>query len=138
MPNSLLIVEDDPDQLDVMTQWFTRSGYSVSGYSHPRKALNASRTRQFQVAILDLTLPEMDGIELMQLLNDAQPDIQVVILSGRDYSLEQARSEGAFTCVEKPCSLAKLETIVEEAFELSVTMPTARYSQLEYSIGAPE
>lgn len=120
MRNSLLIVEDEPDLLDMLTQWFTRIGYQVKGVWCAQQALKAAATGEFQVAILDLSLPDMGGIELMHLLRMRQPALEVIILSGWAYSPRLARSEGAFACLEKPCPMAKLEATLEEAFELVV------------------
>jgi DNA-binding NtrC family response regulator len=120
MQHSLLIVEDEPDLLDLLTQWFTRSGYKVTGVSSAQQALKAIAPGKFQVALLDLRLPDMDGIELLQLLKSHHPTLEVVILSGWSYPPSQAKSEGAFACLEKPCTLSKLEAAIEEALELAV------------------
>lgn len=117
MNRSLLIVEDDPDQLDLLTHRFIRAGYHVVSVPHPRQALEAASSRQFQVAILDLSLPEMDGIELMHRLQRFQEDVHVVILSGYEYPDSRAKQAGAFACLQKPCALASLESRVEDAWE---------------------
>ena len=72
MCDSLLIVDDDPDQLDILSRIFPRSDYYVVAVNHPRRALEAASSQQFQVALLDLSLPDMDGIELMQRLQRTQ------------------------------------------------------------------
>ena len=79
---AMLIVEDDPDQLEFLTRGFLRSGYQVVGVSHPRQALEAASFRQFQIALLDSSLPEMDGIELMHRVNLTQDDIRRSSLHG--------------------------------------------------------
>ena len=81
MNRSLLIVEDDPEQLDALVRWFILAGYEVTGAHHPSQALEAASLRQFQVALLDANLPEMDGLQLMQRLNLHQDGIQAVILT---------------------------------------------------------
>jgi len=81
---SLLIVEDDPDQLEALVRWFSCAGYEVTGVDHPHQALEAASVRQFQVALLDASLPEMDGFQLMQRLNLQQDWMQFIILSGHD------------------------------------------------------
>jgi DNA-binding NtrC family response regulator len=117
--NSLLIVEDEPDLLDLLTQWFTRSGYRVVAVSCAQQALMAAKASEFQVALIDLGLPDTGGIELMHSLQMQHPALEVVIFSGWTYSPSQARSEGAFACLEKPCSMTKLEATIEEAFEVA-------------------
>lgn len=117
---SLLIVEDDPSQRDTLTRWFSQRGFRVASRSHPRQALEMAKSKEFQVALLDLSLPDMDGIELMQRLKRIQHSMQVIILSGYDYPMRRARMDGAFTVLTKPCSLKELEETVEAATERMV------------------
>jgi CheY-like chemotaxis protein len=117
MNRSLLIVEDDPDQRDAATRWFVHVGYQVLSVAHPRQALLAASFQQFQVALLDASLPEMDGLELMRRLKRTQDGVQVVILSGCEYPLWRAKAEGAFAWLLKPCSRALIEETVQHAFE---------------------
>jgi DNA-binding NtrC family response regulator len=117
MSCSLFIVEDDLGQLEMVSAKFVRAGYSVVSVHHPRQALEAASFRQFQVALLDASLPEMDGLELMHRLKRTQDGVQIVILSGYEYPIWRAKAEGAFTWLVKPCRLALLEATVQHAFE---------------------
>jgi DNA-binding NtrC family response regulator len=114
---SLLIVEDDPDQLEALVRWFIRAGYEVTGVDHPNKALEAASFRRFQVALLDATLPELDGFMLMQRLQQPQDWMQFIILSGQDNLERRANAEGVFACLAKPFKLALLQATVESALE---------------------
>jgi DNA-binding response OmpR family regulator len=120
MNNSILIVEDDPEQLDVLTRRFIQAGHRVVAVHHPRQALEAASCRLFQVALLDASLPEIDGLDLMQRLKRIQHDIQVIILAGGDYCERRAKSEGALYCVSKPCQLRLLDSLVANAFRRAV------------------
>ena len=118
---SLLIVDDDADQLSILSFWFSQRGYRVATADHPRQALVAARGGRFQVAIVDASLPEIDGLELMKRLMRSQNDMQVIILSGYDFAEYDspehgATADSAFACLVKPCDLRLLETKVEEAF----------------------
>jgi DNA-binding NtrC family response regulator len=117
MNNSILIVEDNPEQLDLLTRRFIQASYRVVAVHHPRQALEAASIRPFQVALLDASLPEIDGPDLMQRLKRIQYDIQVIILTGADYSMRRARSEGDLFCVSKPCQLPLLDSLVANAFQ---------------------
>lgn len=123
---SLLIVEDDPDQLEALVRWFVRAGYEVTGVDHPIQALDAASVRQFQVALLDASLPEMDGFLLMQRLNLQQACMQFIILSGHDNLERRANSDGAFAHLAKPCKLALMQVTVEGAFKRARDELTAR------------
>ena len=120
MNRSLLIVEDDLDQLEILARSFIRAGYRVISVHHPRQALEAASFQQFQVALLDDSLPEMDANELMQRLKRTQDAVQVVILSGCEDPDRRAKVGGAFACLGKPCTMALLEATVEDAFERAV------------------
>ena len=120
MTGSLLIVNDDRDQLAKLARRFIRSGFEVLSVAHPRQALEAASFRQFQVALLDTSLPEMGGIELMHRLKHTQDAMQVIILSGDDAPRRRAKAGGAFYCVARPYEMPTLEATVEAAFEQAV------------------
>jgi two-component system, NtrC family, response regulator HydG len=122
LKRSLLIVDDDAYQLLMLTHWFTRRGYRVVTANRPRQALVAARAGHFQVAIVDASLPEIDGIELMRRLKLSQSDLQVIILSGYDFAEHEspehlAKSACAFACLTKPCALPLLEATIKSAFD---------------------
>lgn len=123
MKGTILIVEDDEDQLQVYLRRFTRVGYRVVGARHPRQALAAASMRRFHVAILDASLPEMDGFELMRRLRRMQDETRCVIVSAFPYPKLWAEAQGATTCLVKPCSLKLLEAAVEGACQLSQPAP---------------
>ena len=126
MSRSLLIVEDDLDQLEMSSAKFVRAGYRVVSVHHPRQALGAASLQQFQVGLLDASLPEMDGLELMHRLKRIQDGVQVVFLSGYEYPIGRAKAEGAFAWLVKPCTLALLEATVQHAFECAMDELPAR------------
>jgi len=121
MKRALLIVDDNPDQVNLLAQWFTRDGWCVVGVGHPRQALQAASLQQFHVALLDLSLPEMDGIQLMQRLMRNQEVLQVILLSGYEYPASEAKAAGAYACLTKPCNLTLLKARVIEAFKQTTT-----------------
>jgi DNA-binding response OmpR family regulator len=114
---SLLIVEDDPDQLDILARRFSRIGYHVTAAHHPRRALAAATFHTFQVAIVNHALPEIDGILLTRRLRALRQDVQVIILTSETEVVLKARAAGALACLIKPCKQAVLEATVEDLFE---------------------
>lgn len=115
MNDSILIVDDDADQVTILQHWFIKAGYRVVGVTHPRQALEAASVRQFQFALIDASLPEIDGLELMSRLQRIQGDLNVVILSGYDYPQERAKTAGAYAFMTKPASLPRMQAIIEAA-----------------------
>jgi CheY-like chemotaxis protein len=115
MNGSLLIVEDDLEQLAILKRWFIKAGYQVTGVHHPRMALEAATLHPFRVAIVNHTLPDMDGIALMQRLRRTLGDLRVVIQSYDAHAVQDAEAAGAFACLVKPCAKSVLEATVAEA-----------------------
>jgi len=137
---SLLIVEEDHDLLERLTQRFIRAGYHVVSAWHPRQALAAASVRTFQVALLDASLPEMDGFDLMQRLKRLQEALQVVILSGYEYPERRVTKEGAFACLSAQDRLDLLQATVEEAFERAASDSPQKGKRIRENthVGAPQ
>ncbi len=118
MNRSLLIIEDDLDELDFLARRFFRSGYHVFSANHPHQALEVARVRQFHVAIIDLSLRDRDRIEFVRSLKRYQDFVQLIVLSRYHKDREfQAKKEGAFAFLSKPCTWANLELAVEDAWD---------------------
>ena len=120
MNRSLLIVDDDLDQLDTLARCFVEAGYQVISVHHPRQALEAASFRQFQVALLATSLPEMDGLELMRRLRRTQHHLQFFILSGYRGPGWLAREDGSVARLVTPSNMALLQETVEDAFDQAV------------------
>ena len=106
---SILVVDDDPQTLRHVRDALSGTGYSVMVTGDPVEALNITRTSRPDLAILDLVLPDGDGIELMQEMK-AVADIPVIFLSayGQDQVIAQAFEAGAADYVSKPFSSTEL------------------------------
>lgn len=113
---SLLFVDDDEEMLESFSVWFTRHGFQVTTSGHPQQALTAVSHNDFDVAVLDVTLPEMSGIDLMEQLK-GRGDMPCIMLSGDDDPALHADAIGlgAYRYLLKPFSLGRLETLVREA-----------------------
>ncbi len=116
---SLLIVENHESLLDLLTRNFIQQGYAVTPVTHPRQALEAAAFKSFDVALLDGSLPQHDGIWLMHELKLRIADLQVIILSAHTDAEFKSRclDAGAFAYLRKPCGLSELEATVAEAVE---------------------
>ncbi len=128
MNRSLLVVDDDIDQLSTLARWFSRRGYNVVIANHPRQALVAASAGRFQAALVDASLPEIDGLELMKRLKRMQNDLPVIILSGYDFlgfktSENWANTDRAFAYLTKPCDLGLLEKTIEDAMDRATDEP---------------
>lgn len=79
---SILVVDDDPGVRDVVTDSLTEGGYKVVCCTDGKSATLAAETQIFDLAIIDLGLPDIDGLDLMQSFK-SRSDIGIIILSGR-------------------------------------------------------
>jgi DNA-binding NtrC family response regulator len=94
-------------------------GLQVVKTHEGRSALDAAREKVFDAIVLDMAMPGMDGLETLEGLLEINPDLQVILLTGRA-TLEQAATAiriGALDLLEKP---AEIETLVEK-IELAAT-----------------
>jgi DNA-binding NtrC family response regulator len=115
----LLIVDDDGEFRSTMARWFTRSGHRVQEAPGGEEALALAERRQFAVAIVDLMMPRVSGLELLEKLKAADSGCEVIMLTG-EATVEtavKAMKLGAFDYLTKPCSLAELDALVDKATE---------------------
>jgi len=117
VPIDLLIVDDDDDLRKTLVKRFETRGYQAYGAEDAATALQLCKKRQFDVAIVDMVLPGLSGIELLERMREDHPECEVVMLTGKG-SIEtavQAMRLGAFNFLTKPFPLAELEVEVERA-----------------------
>jgi DNA-binding NtrC family response regulator len=121
MSNShVLVVDDEADICALIRDILTDEGYSVTAAADANEARAARAERRFDLILLDIWMPDTDGITLLREWSDSgELHCPVVIMSGHgtvDTAVEATRL-GAFDFVEKPLSLAKLLRTVEAALE---------------------
>lgn len=116
-PIRLLIVDDEVPFLNALRERLELREFAVTTASGGREALELCRTGEFDVALIDLKMPGMDGRELLAQLKQAGVDLEVVILTGHG-SLSSAvdcAKLGAFSYLPKPVELEKLLDTLHQA-----------------------
>ncbi|MEX1313485.1 MAG: response regulator, partial [Desulfotignum sp.] len=101
----VLLVDDEAVYVDVLANRLGKRGFDVQkAYTSP-EALLILRTQQFDVAVLDLKMPDMDGIEVLKIAKQVDPTLQVIMLTGHGSAeaCEQGLTLGAFDYMMKPC-----------------------------------
>jgi DNA-binding NtrC family response regulator len=118
----ILIVDDEASLRTALFRALDRKGYQVVTSATYKEAETVGQTdKAVDLALVDLRLPDGDGIELMEKLRSIHPNIQVIILTGHA-SIEtavEATRKGAFHFVTKPCNLDEIMTLVERALSHS-------------------
>ncbi len=107
----ILIVEDDPILLDSLTRAMRAAGYATDQATDGEAALNLLHAETFDLAILDLGLPKLDGLQVLHQARSAGCRTPVMILTARDGVEDRVRGLdlGADDYLSKPFSLVELE-----------------------------
>jgi DNA-binding NtrC family response regulator len=119
-PSIKLLIADDDDQLrETLTNRFRRHGMGVVAAANGEDALVKASQSRCDVALLDLNMPGMNGIQLLQKLKEQQPDLEAIMLTAHG-SIETAilaMKQGAYDYLMKPFHLPELEIHLQKAFE---------------------
>src|SRR6266545_3499459 len=111
---SILVVDDEKPQRNILQEILTSAGYDVTSAASGEAALKFAKDRSFDLALTDLKMTGMDGIELLQHLLALDSSIIVILLTahGTIESAKEALRRGAFDYLQKPFEkTALLETI---------------------------
>jgi signal transduction histidine kinase len=110
MPEKVLLVDDEMDFLSIMSERMKTRGMDVSTAASAKEAIQLAEAESFDAIILDLQMPEMDGLEVLKALKAKTPELQVILLTGHatvEKSVE-AMKLGAMDLMEKPADLRTL------------------------------
>lgn len=113
----VLVVDDEQGLRDVLNRWLTRTGYSVDCACDGVEAAKLLERDSYDVIVSDVAMPGLDGVSLLRLARERDPDVPVILVTGSphlDNAIDAMRS-GAFDYVVKPVQLDKLAQIVGRA-----------------------
>ncbi|MGA9477827.1 MAG: response regulator [Desulfobacterales bacterium] len=117
MAEKVLLVDDEKDFLEVMAERMAARGIEVSTASSATEAIRLAEKESFDAIIVDLMMPDMDGIEALKLLKKKKPETQVILLTGHA-TLEkgiEAMKLGAVDFLEKPADMNQLTKKIKKA-----------------------
>ena len=110
MNESILVVDDDTELRKVLSSILCEEGYSVETVENGEQAIRVSEKKRFDLALIDIKLPDMEGTELLQRLKAKQPHIVMIIVTGFP-TIENAMgavNKGADGYILKPLEIGKL------------------------------
>jgi len=116
-PLRILLVDDEADLIDFLSQRLLKRGWTVTATTDGEEALAAVRRQPFDVAVVDLRMPRMDGIELLERIHAEKPYLAAIMLTGHG-STESALEAGRLGVVHyliKPYDSDELIARIEEA-----------------------
>ena len=79
----VLVVDDEPGVAETVADILDQGGFEANAMTDPVEALRMSAGTHYEVALLDLAMPRMSGLDLAERLHERSPDTQVIILTGR-------------------------------------------------------
>jgi DNA-binding NtrC family response regulator len=135
---SILLVDDDAAFRNVMAGELRRLGHEVVTAASGEEAVARVEQWEPEVVLLDLRLPEMDGLETLKAIRGHNTSIEVIMLTGHgsiDSAIESIR-DGAFDYVTKPCPLDEIQIRVQRAIERRALKQ--RTSLLERALTPPD
>ena len=113
---NVLLVDDEPRVLEVVSAYLRFDGHSVSTAASGREALEKFRRNQFDLVVLDRVMPEMSGDQTARFIKQVNPDIPVIMLTGFGALIEVSGSQKAAVdvVVSKPVTLDALRQTIEK------------------------
>lgn len=126
----ILLIDDQEELLETLNEWLLFSGYRTEIAPDGHRALELIRRTRFDVAVTDLQMPGIDGIELLGLLKDHDPTLQVIFLTGQGtmaHAIEALREGRAFDFLQKPLrDLKSLNESIDKAYARKLAQATPR------------
>ncbi len=115
----ILIVDDEKSQREQLSGFLKKQGFNVTTAESGMEAISLCKDKSFEVALIDLKMPGMDGIELLKKLKESNPEIQVIMMTayGSVDTAVDAMKLGAYHYVNKPINLEELKLNINKALE---------------------
>ena len=118
-PTKILVVDDEAIIRDSLKDWLSDAGYPVLTAEDGHQALGLIEKERPGIAIIDLVMPGMDGIELLKKAKEIWPGVEVIIITAYASipTAIEAMKQGAYDYVEKPFSVERVELLIKKLVE---------------------
>ena len=112
----VLVVDDESELVEALVERLEIRGFQAQGATSGAEAISAAQDHQFDVAVVDLKMPGMDGLQVIRELMKIQPELKCVLLTGHGAAEnpEQGRRCGASDCMMKPIDIDVLTRTLAE------------------------
>ncbi|MGC1404287.1 MAG: response regulator [Thermodesulfobacteriota bacterium] len=118
---SVMILDDEPIVCERLRSTLEKVNLDIETFTNPNEAVKRFGTKKFHVLITDLKMKELDGIEILKMVQKVSPETKVIIITGFA-TVEKAREAlkiGAYDFIAKPFKLSQLRDLVIKALGLS-------------------
>ncbi|MFH2218966.1 MAG: response regulator [Pseudomonadota bacterium] len=115
----LILVDDEKGFADVIAKRMSKRNIQVTKAYSGSEAIQALRKKEFDLAVIDLKMEDMDGIEVLKIFKKMDPQIVVIMLTGHgsEEAAKQGIQCGAFDYLTKPCDFKELLTKIRDAYQ---------------------
>jgi CheY-like chemotaxis protein/glycine cleavage system H lipoate-binding protein len=117
---NILVVDDEQIILDSVRKLLRKENYNVTGVLSVSDALEEIKNNKIHIILTDLMMPEIDGLEFMQMIKEDKPEIPIIMITGYATinTALQATQLGAFDYVAKPFSKKEILSVLRRAVDL--------------------
>jgi len=119
--NRILVVDDEENARVALSKILTHDGYEVASAGNGVEALNFLRSKNVELIITDLNMPEMDGLSFLRELNRSHPASNVIMITayGEVESYIEAMTLGVFEYINKPVRYDELKRVINKILKPS-------------------
>ena len=135
----LLIADDEKNVSLILQKELARRNYEVSVANDGRSAVEFAQKVDYDVIVMDMTMPQMDGIQALKVIKQAEPSPEIIMLTG-NATLEtaiEAMKAGAYDYLTKPCKIEELDVLIRKACERRELQKENLYMQTRLSRKEP-
>ncbi len=113
----LLLIDDEEGYVTILAKRLAKRNFHVKTALSGVEAIRILRSESFDLAVLDLKMEDMDGIEVLKVFKAMEPQMPVIILTGHgsETAAREGMEFGAFDYLVKPCDLSELVERIREA-----------------------
>jgi DNA-binding NtrC family response regulator len=127
----VLLVDDEPHFVKLLAERLAGRGFNVETAGGGSEAIDRAKDEPYDAIILDLLMPEMDGLETLKQLKEINPDLQVILLTGHgtiDKGVEAIKL-GAMDFVEKPADFKELLKKIKKAKDKRMLLVSKKHEE---------
>ncbi len=114
---SILVVDDEEIMRSLFLDILHDEGYKVTIASNGKEAVDKARDAFFNIAFIDVHMPQMNGIQTFHELKKLNPNIAIVMTDSFPVQvLEELKKEGAVNCINKPFDIREVKAVINKIF----------------------
>lgn len=113
----ILIVDDEEELVFTLAERLQFRGFDSDAVMNSMDAISHAQIKNYDVAVIDLKMPVVGGVQLMKMLKQIQPDIKIILMTGHcsEEVTQRSLAKGAYKCVIKPVRIDKLIEMIKQA-----------------------